>query len=887
LADLPTGTVTFLFTDIEGSTRLLQSLGDRFPAVLKEHHELLRASIKEAEGQEVSTEGDSFFVVFPTASQAIRASVAMQRALAEHPWPGDTTVRVRMGMHTGEGALEGGTYVGLDVHRAARISSAAHGGQILLSGATKGLVEQGLPAGVGLRDLGPHRLKDLLDPEHLFQLTIEGLPSDFPTVRSLEARPNNLPVQPTSFVGRGRELSESRRLLEGSRLLTLTGPGGTGKTRLAVQAAAEELTGFADGAFYAPLATITDPILVSPTIAGSLSLREEAERPIAETLKSYLSDKELLLVLDNFEQVLEAGPLVSELLAAAPRLKVLVTSRTVLGLSGEQEMPVPPLALPDPRHLPDVQSLSQYEAVALFIERALATRPDFSVTNENAPAVAEICVRLDGLPLAIELAAARVKILSPQAILERLDQRLELLTRGARDLPARQRSLRGAIEWSYDLLDDTERRMFKRASVFVGGCSLDAFEAVCTPDHLGIDGLEALSSLVDKSLLRRGEGEPDESRFVMLETIREYGVERLDASGEVEEIRDRHSTYFLQLAMLAERELTGPDQRRWLNRVTNDHDNFRAALRWATERGDVEPALSAAGALWRFWQQRGHLEEGRRRTEELLRHPSAAPPSAGRFKALSGAGSLAYWQNDYEATRTHYRAALDIARELGDPAALALGLYNMAYARLLEDDAAAAHDLIRESAGVYGQLGDLLGQAQTEGLIGWILSRQGNTEEGLKRSEQSLDLLRKVGDRFALADGLTALAQLYRRKGRLEAARRVALEALGMFHEADNSTGVALVLQILGELEIMEGGSERAVRLAGASDAIRESIGGGAPPELMQIEDPRRRAQEQMSDEEIDRAWTEGRAMSLEDALAYALENGEANSSESEKPSQT
>jgi predicted ATPase len=806
--------------------------------------------------------------------------------MADHSWPEDTSVRVRMGMHTGEGVVEGGTYVGLDVHRAARIAAAAHGGQVVLSGATRGLVEQGLPAGVGLRDLGPHRLKDLLHSEHLFQLTMEGFPSDFPTVRSLDARPNNLPIQPTSFVGRERELSESRRLLEHSRLLTLTGPGGTGKTRLALQAAAEDLTGFAGGAFYVPLATITDPALVSSTIAQALSLREEAGRSIAETLRGYLSDKELLLVLDNFEQVLEAAPLVSELLAAAPGLKVLVTSRTVLDLSGEQEMPVPPLALPDPLRLPDVGSLSQYEAVALFIERALATRPDFSITNENAPAVAEICVRLDGLPLAIELAAARVKILPPQAILQRLDQRLKLLTRGARDLPARQRSLRGAIEWSYDLLHDTERRMFERISVFVGGCGLDTFEVVCTPDDLGIDGLEALTSLVDKSLIRRDENESGESRFVLLETIREYGLERLDASSEVEEIRDRHSRYFLQLAMLAEPELTGPDQRRWLNRVTDDHDNFRAALRWATERGDVEPALSAAGALWRFWQQRGHLEEGRRRTEELLRHVSAAPPSAGRFKALSGAGSLAYWQNDYEATRTYYRAALDIARELGDLAALALGLYNMAYAKLLEDDTAAAHDLARESAAVYGQLGDLLGQAQTEGLIGWILTRQGNMEEGLKKSEQSLDLIRKVGDRFALADGLTALAQLYRRTGRLEAARRVALEALGMFHEADNSTGIALVLQVLGELEIMEGGSERAVRLAGASDAIRESIGGGAPPELMQIEDPRRRAQERMSDEEIERAWTEGRAMSVEDALAYALEENESKPSESEKPGQ-
>jgi predicted ATPase/class 3 adenylate cyclase len=874
LPDLPTGTVTFLFTDIEGSTTLLQHLGDAYPAVLRDHHELLRSVIQKSGGREVSTEGDAFFVVFPTAPQAVQAAADMQRGIAGHAWPRDASVRVRMGLHTGEGVVEGGTYVGLDVHRAARIASSGHGGQVVISAATRGLVEPTLPPGVGLRDLGSHRLKDLLAPEHLSQLTIEGLPSDFPSIRSLDARPNNLPTQPTSFLGRERDLLETRRLLEGSRLLTLTGPGGTGKTRLALQTASEELTSFADGVFYTPLAAITDPTLVPSTIAESLRLREESDRLIAETLKQYLSDKELLLVLDNFEQVLDAGPFVSELLAASPRLKVLVTSRTVLDLSGEQEMPVPPLDLPDPDHLPDVETLSQYEAVALFIERAVATRPDFSVTNENAPAVAEICVRLDGLPLAIELAAARVKILSPEAILQRLDQRLELLTRGARDVPARQRSLRGAIEWSYDLLDEKERRMFERVSVFVGGCRLDAFEVVCAPGHLGIDGIEALTSLVDKSLLRRNEIEQDEPRFVMLGTIREYGLERLNASAESDEIRDRHASYFLDLAQRAEPELTGADQGRWLDLVSADHDNFRAALTWATERGNVEPALLAAGALWRFWQQRGHLAEGRTRTEELLRHPSAASRTAGRFKALSGAGSLAYWQNDYEAARAHYREALDIARERNDRSAIALGASNMGYAKLLEDDRTGAEELFRESATVYEEVGDLLGQAQTDTLIGWMLSLKGDLETGLERYEQGIALLRQVGDRFGLADSLGAIAQLYIQAGRLQEARSVSLEALELFHEADNQSGISYVLEALGELESRLGRFERALRLAGAADAIREVIGGGAPPELMQVEDPRKRAKERMSEGEIERAWAEGRAMSLDDALAYAMEGG-------------
>ncbi|HET6770221.1 MAG TPA: tetratricopeptide repeat protein [Actinomycetota bacterium] len=866
--------MTFMFTDIEGSTYLLQRLGEAYPRVLSAHNDIVRSAIEAQGGREVSTEGDSFFVVFPTAPQATAAAVAMQRALADHPWPDDAPVAVRMGLHTGQAVIEGQTYVGLDVNRAARIAAAGHGGQIVISSSTRGLVEHALPDGTELRDLGEHRLKDLAHPEHLFQLVIEELASEFPPLRSLDARPNNLPVQPTSFVGRERELSEARRLLEGTRLLTLTGPGGTGKTRLAVQAAAEELTGFADGAFYIGLDTITDPKLVASKIAEAVSVREESARPLAETVKSYLTDKELLLVLDNFEQVLEAGPFVSELLAAAPGVKGLVTSRTALGLYGEQEMAVPPLALPGPTSLLDAESLSQYEAVALFIERALASRADFSVTNENAPAVAEICIRLDGLPLAIELAAARIKILSPQAILQRLHQRLELLTRGARDLPARQRSLRGAIEWSYDLLEETERRMFERVSVFVGGCGLDAFEAVCSPGRFELDGLDALGSLMDKSLLRRAEGESGDPRFVMLETIREYGLEQLSASGEAEEVRDAHAAYFFDLAERAEPELTGREQRRWLDLVSADHDNFRAALNWATERADVEPALSAAGALWRFWQQRGHLAEGRTRTEELLRHPSAQPRTAGRFKALSGAGSLAYWQNDYDATRRHYPEALEIARELNDRPAIALGTSNMAFARLLEDDWEGAQELFRESAAVSEEVGDRLGQAQTETLIGWTLSRQGDLEGGLERYERGITLLRQVGDRFALADSLGAIALLYTRAGRHEAARSVSLEALELFEEAGNKSGVSYVFEALGELEGRLGRFDRAIRLAGAGDAIREVIGGGAPPELQQVEDPRRMARERMSDEEIDGAWAEGRAMSIEEALAYAREEG-------------
>jgi predicted ATPase/class 3 adenylate cyclase len=875
--DLPSGTVTFLFTDIEGSTRLLQRLGDRFPAVLKEHHELLRAEIDVEGGREVSTEGDSFFVVFRTAPEAVAAAVAMQRGLSEHPWPEDGGLRVRMGLHTGEGMLEGGTYVGLDVHRAARIAAAGHGGQIVLSSASRGLVEHALPHGVALKDLGEHRLKDLSHAEHLFQVVIEGLPSDFPALRSLDARPNNLPVQATTFVGRERELAACRRLLGGSRLLTLTGPGGTGKTRLGLQVAAEELTEFADGAFFVALGPIADSALVPSTIAAALSVREESGSPLSDTLKAHLSDKELLLLLDNFEQVMEASSLLSELLGSAPRLKAIVTSREVLGLYGEQEMPVPPLGLPDPRRLPDLESLSQYEAVALFIERAMAARPDFAVTNENAPAVAEICVRLDGLPLAIELAAARTKILSPEAILSRLDRRLELLTRGARDLPARQRSLRGAIEWSYDLLGEAERRLFERVSVFRGGGTLEALDAVCDPQTLEIDILDGLSSLVDKSLIRREETLGGEPRFRMLETIQEYGLERLNQSQDADVMLRRHAEHFLALAEEAEPEVEGPDQATWLDRLDLEQDNIRASLRWAIDWGEAETGLRMVAALWRFWQQRGYLSEGRRYADQLLEMPPGTASPAVRAKALGAAGSLAYWQNDYPATQARYEEALALSREDGDTRLIAEATYNIGFLPMIEGNDRAALALLEQSLELFRQLDDPVRIANVAGGIGMILGRSGDFQKALQLMEEAVTSIRKTGNKFALADELTGLAGVYHRLGRDEDARDAIVESLVLFREANNPSGIAVGLEAIGVIAVTAGRFERAIRLSAAAASIKEAIGGGAPPELiaqfLDVEDPRERARDVLTEEAIAKAWEEGGAMSIDEAVDYALED--------------
>ncbi|MGH2385720.1 MAG: adenylate/guanylate cyclase domain-containing protein, partial [Candidatus Limnocylindria bacterium] len=502
--DLPTGTVTFLFTDIEGSTRLGNELADRFDAILAAHNQLIRDILARHAGIEVSTEGDAFFAVFPGAPPAVAAAVEAQRSLASFPWPDGAQIRVRMGLHTGDGRFGGDNYVGTDVNRAARIAAAGHGGQVLLSDATRALVAQRLPASVTIRDLGSHRLKDLPEPERIWQLEIDGLANEFPEIRSLDARPNNLPLPAASLIGRTAELAAIVDFVRERRLVTLTGPGGTGKTRLALAAAHHLLADFADGAYFVALEDARDRPAVAATTAMALAVREKYDRDLEQGVKEFVEHRKLLLVLDNFEQVVEAGaPLVTELLAVSPELHIVVTSRAVLRVAGEQEFSVPPLDVPDPRELPPLRVLGQVEAIALFVQRARAVAPGFAVTDDNARAVTEISRRLDGLPLGIELAAARVKLLSPAAILDRLERRLPVLTTTARDIPARQRTLHATIDWSYELLEPAERRLLARLSVFAGGWTLDAAEEVCNPGReLGIDMLDGLSSLVDKSLVR-------------------------------------------------------------------------------------------------------------------------------------------------------------------------------------------------------------------------------------------------------------------------------------------------------------------------------------------------------------------------------------------------
>jgi predicted ATPase/class 3 adenylate cyclase len=869
MRDLPTGTVTFLFTDIEGSTRLLRQLGDRYRKVVDNHGRILREAIASGDGTGVHTEGDSFFAVFPTPRGALAAAVQAQRALAAHPWPDGHSVRVRMGLHTGEAVLGGDDYIGLDVHLAARISAAGHGGQVLISEATRALVEHALPNGVSLRDLGRHRLKDIEQPQRLYDLIIDGMPAEFPAIRTLDARPTNLPPQRTSFVGREREVGEVASLVAETRFVTLTGPGGTGKTRLALKVAGDHLDRFSDGVFFADLSPIVDPALVPSVIAQALLVREEVGRDILDTLADHLRTRHLLLVLDNSEQVIEAGMAIARLLDAAPRLAVLATSRAPFHISAEHEYQVPPLSVPNPGAAADVVTRS--EAVALFTERAAAMRPGFRVTTENASPVAQIAARLDGLPLAIELAASRLRVLDPEALLGRLGQRLILLTGGARDLPERQRTLRGTIEWSHDLLEPEGQHLFARLAVFSGGWSLDGAEAVCGPG-LDLAVLDGLGTLVDHSMVRPGEPTDGESRFTMLDTIREFAEERLAVSGEEDDLRRRHAGYFRDLAEEAERHLIRDDRVAWLSTMEGEHDNLRAALDWPERVEDAEMGLRTAAAIWRFWLQRGHLSEGRGRLERLLATPGAAARGPVRARALSALGGIAYWQNDYPPMRVAYEEAVDIAREFGDPKLLASALLDLSYIPYLEKDADGAEAILREGLAIAEEAGDRVLIAEFLNGIGFLQVLRGNPAGAIEPRRTAIEMLREERAAWTLGQYLAGQAMISRMVGDLDAARAQARETLQIFAQARDTLSISMALRSIAHIANDDGHHERAARLVGASARIRDEVGGGAPPELTaRWGDPEEDARRALGEDAYRRPRAEGYAMNDEEAVAYAL----------------
>ncbi len=876
-------TPTFLFSDIEGSTRLIQQLGDAYPGVLAEHRRLIGDAVTSNGGSIFGTEGDALFCAFASPVGAVSAAAAAQRALGEHEWPVDAEIKVRMGIHTGQALLTGGDYVGLSLHEVARITAAGHGGQVLVSETTRRLLTA-LPAGLELRDLGERRLKDLSAPARIYQLVGEGLGDRFPPLRTLDQRANNLPVQLTTFVGRA-ELAVAQAALAETRLLTLTGPGGTGKTRLALQLAAVASDAFEDGVYFVGLDAVVEPALVPSEIATTIGLSVTGSTPPLQAIVEYLREKELLLVLDNFEQVVDAAATVGQLLRDAPRIKIIVTTRIVLHTYGERELPVPPLGLPPPgEQRLSASDASEYEAVQLFVERAMAVQPAFMLTDENAPQIVDITRRLDGLPLAIELAAARTRALSVSAIHARLDQHLALLTGGARDLPGRQQTLRGAIDWSYDLLEGPDKRLFERFSVHAGGAYLSQADEVCGPaTELGEDVLDGLTSLSDKSLVKPDLAAEEDPRFAMLVTIRDYAHERLEGSDEFAELAERHAQTYLALAESVADSLTGPQGRQLADRLERDHDNLRAALDWAVANGQVEYSLRFITAVWRFWQIRGHLDEARRRVDVVTSLPGVADqPAELMAHSYAAAGGITYWQADVSATHRYYGLALEAARRSGDERLLAEALYNYGFGatdetRLSNELYIAGRPYWEESLAIYERLGDLRGVADANWGLASALSAMGETDAGIAHAEAALAEYQRLGDPFGTGWARYMLAGLFARRGEVDTGEPHLRESLIVFAAAGDKSGILLNLAAYALLAGMRGDIERANRLGGAVETLRAATGTGLiddAPEWFEFSIPTKPE----GGSEALRWWDEGVRMSVEEATTYALEQPPGNS---------
>ncbi len=825
MRNLPTGTITLLFTDIEGSTHLLQQLGDDYADVLTQCRRLLRVAFQMYLGNEVDTQGDAFFIAFTRATDAVGAAVTAQRSLASYPWPQGVEVRVRIGIHTGEPQLSSEGYVGMEVHHAARIMGAAHGGQVLLSQTTRDLVEHDLQEGVSMRDLGEHRLKDIERPGRLFQLVIEDLPSDFPPLKT-SYHLHNLPAQPTSFIGREQEVVAVCSLLrqEDVRLLTLTGTAGVGKTRLSLQAAENLVVFFPEGVFFVPLASVSNAALVVPTIAQVLDVDESGDQLLFDRLKAALQQKQLLLVLDNFEQVLDASLDVANLLAACPKLKILVTSRAVLHVRAEHEFNVPPLTLPDPVHLPNLAALSRYAAVALFVQQAQAARPDFRVTGANAPAVVAICTRLDGVPLAIELAAARCKYFTPQALLARLEQGLAILASEARDVPPRQRTLRGAIAWSYDLLETEEQMLFRRLAVFIDGCTLEAAERMCaSAGKIESDVLDLLTALADKSLLRQEELGEGRTRYQMLQTLREYGLERLADVGETEAIRDVHAAYYLARAEEIAPNLLGAEAAWWLDCLEQEHENLRAALWWMLGRAEkstnlAEQGLRLCAALMNFWEVRGYFREGQAFLERALT-VSKEVVATIRVEAICGAGFLALVQGDSEHAEGLLEQSLALFRNIGDKRGMAKSLRILGSLAGDRNSYGLARTLLEEGLALYYEMEDQNGIAYTREDLAQVLTSQGDYACARGLLEEDLLLYSALGKPYRTAYPLYNLARvLFLSRNDLAKANAMAKESLSLFQEVGNRRLIAYVLSLLGEILLQKG------ELVGAREFSEQSV---------------------------------------------------------------
>jgi predicted ATPase/class 3 adenylate cyclase len=823
------GTVTLVFTDIEGSTQLLSRLGDAYATLIADHHRIVDDAAARHGGTRVDAAGDGLFISFPTARGALSAVVEAQRELAAHAWPEGAAVRVRMGIHTGEPLSAGSGYVGIDVHRAARICAAGHGGQILVSQPARSLLGGSLPEDVSLRDLGDHRLRGIESAERLYQAVAPGLETEFPPVRSLDTLPNNLPRQLSSFIGREEEIVAAEARLAGTTLLTLTGAGGVGKTRLALEIGAHLASSFPDGIWLVELAALTDGELVDDAVATALKVKQRAGTPILAALVEDIAERRMLLILDNCEHLLQSVVATAdELLRRCPNVKVLATSREALGIPGEALLPVPSMSLPSPdRGVMDTTALADSDAVRLFVDRASAVQPGFGLTPANADAVAQICRRLDGIPLAVELAAARVRSLPPGQIAARLDDRFRLLTGGSRTALPRHRTLRAAMDWSFDLLNDTEQAILPRLSVFAGAFSLEAAESVTSGDPVDEhDVLDLLGRLVDRSLLAAEEGTTEDARFRMLETIRDYAQERLAESGEAAARFARHQAWYAGLVDRARPAFfSGPVQPEWVARLAADHDNLRAALRWAHEDpAGADAELSMASGLWRFWEVRGDLEEGSSWLERALARVGGEV-SNRRASALTGAGVLAAHRGDYARASAFHEASLMLHRELGNPLAIATACNNLASVAIERSDLGRARELYSEAIELTREGGDKLGAAYTLINLADLTSRMGDAAGADRLFAESIALLEKLGDRWGVAHASTRLAQAARRRGDLETARVRFEDALSIHRQASDRHGEARVLAHLADVAADGGDQASAESLYRESLALRTQLG--------------------------------------------------------------
>jgi len=834
VVELPAGTVTFLFTDVEGSTRLLHELGASYADVLAEHRRVLRHAFARHGGVEVDTQGDAFFVAFARASDALAAASEAQDAL-------NGPIRVRMGLHTGEPLLTDEGYVGMDVHRAARIAAAGHGGQIVVSKATRDRLDQ-----AALRDLGEHRLKDLNEPEWLFQVGA----GDFPPLKSLNN--TNLPVPATAFVGREEALARLRDLIIGraQRLVTVTGAGGTGKTRLALRLGLDLIDEFPNGVFFVSLAPVSGHELVVPTIARTLGVRERPGESLLESLCTELADKRMLLLLDNFEHVLDAAQAVTGVVRSARNVTILVTSRERLHLSDEHEFALDPLLSDD--------------AVHLFTARAQAADATFELDGSRS-AVAEICRRLDGLPLAIELAAARVKIFAPDAMLSRLRQRLPLLTRGARDVPERQRTLRATIEWSYGLLGPVEQRLFARLAVFVDGCRLEAAEAVSAV------GLADVTGLVDKSLLRRRDDPDGEPRFWMLETIREFGLERVSPADEGQLRRD-HAANYLRFAQRARREIReGSAAAVWLDRLEADHGNLRAALAWTLEQDEAEQALDLCAALWYFWLAHGHLTEGWRWCERALT-AAVNVPVEKRAGCLPGAAELAGARGDWERAKGLFEESLAVGEQLGDDRRIAVAYHDIAGVEASLGDLHRARLFAERSVALRRSLGAKFGIAHALGGLGAIARRQGDFAVARAALVESIALWTEDEHHTDAAEMMAELALVAADEGEWERAEELLRESLSRISSLQFRISTAVCLVRLARIAVGRNDPLRAAKLIGAGDSMLASVDGALDPlESADRDATCASASAQLGREAFAAARAEGATLEAEAAVELAL----------------